>query len=104
MSRKRAAPIVIDVEAEAEPVAPVPERRAIAAPALVTPTGIVVTLPPDVARTLERYATIGGELADLGRKALDAFAAFAATLETARETVERDTRALRRRRGRRRTR
>lgn len=104
MARKKtSAPLTVDVESSSPPPAPLPVRAPVAPPTL-SASGVVVPLPPEAARTLERYAEIGAELHSLGRAMLAAATSFVGALEGARAVVERDTRAVRRRRSRRRAR
>lgn len=74
--------------------------RAPVAPPLVSASGVVVPLPPEAARVFERYAEIGAELHTLGRAMLAAASSFIGALEGARAVVERDARAVKRRRAR----
>lgn len=101
--RRPAPPVVVDVESPSPAPDPLPVRAPVAPP-VVSASGVVVPIPPEAARVLERYAEIGAELHTLGRAMLAAASSFVGALQGARAEVERDTRALRRRRGRRRTR
>ena len=91
----------IVVDSPSPPPAPVMHVRAPVAPASVSASGVVVPLPPEAARVLERYAEIGAELHTLGRAMLAAASSFVGALEGARAVVEHDARAVTRRRRRR---
>lgn len=104
-ARRAAPPVTIDVESPSPPPAPVmhvrPSPPPPVAPPVVSASGVVVPLPPEAARALERYAEIGAELHTLGRAMLAAAASFVGALEGARAAVEHDARAVTRRRRRR---